>query len=353
MGAVQRVRTTPSVDLSTDELWKHFGDVPVLRGVSVAAPAGAITALVGPSGCGKTTLLRTIAGLERPDAGVIRIGDQAMVGPGTFIAPERRRVGMVFQDWALFPHLSVERNVAFGLPRRERGGDRVRRALELVDLIGFEQRLPSQLSGGQQQRVALARALAPEPAVLLLDEPFSNLDAGLRAQVRIDVRDLLSGLGVTTIVVTHDQEEALSLGEKVVVMRNGVVVQAGSPASLYSNPADPWVAGFLGEANLLRSHISGTNAQTVLGPVPLLAAHVGAAEVLVRPEEVRLALGGDAVVCSVEYYGHDTAYQVALPSGDTIRVREVATPRFRSGDRVAAAYGGPATVAYPSGHAAG
>ena len=222
---------------------------------------------------------------------------------------------MVFQDGALFPHLSVARNVAFGLPRRARRGPRVARALALVGLEGYERRLPAQLSGGQQQRVALARALAPEPDMILLDEPFSSLDAALRSQVRSEVRRLLVGLGVTTIFVTHDQEEALSLGDQVVILRDGRVVQRGSPAELYAEPADPWVAAFLGEANLLPARAEGT-----AGAAPRWArsrwppACDGPVQVLLRPEEIELSAGEGARVEVVEYFGHDTVYEVRLDS---------------------------------------
>ncbi|MEZ5136817.1 MAG: ABC transporter ATP-binding protein [Acidimicrobiales bacterium] len=192
----------------------------MLDDVSLRVPAGAMVALLGPSGCGKTTLLRAIAGLVAVDAGQVRVGDRVLTGDGVSVPPERRQVGMVFQDWALFPHLSVARNVAYGLGGDQRADTdrRVDDALAMVGLAGLGDRLPGTLSGGQQQRVALARALAPEPAVLLLDEPFSNLDAALRAQVRTEVHALLVRLGITTIVVTHDQEEAFVLGDEVAVL---------------------------------------------------------------------------------------------------------------------------------------
>ena len=204
---------------------KSFGTTAVLRDVDLDVPSGSVVALLGPSGCGKTTLLRIIAGLEAPDAGEVRVGGRLLTGPATSVPPEHRRVGMVFQDWGLFPHLTVAQNVGYGLPRGERRGARVDEALELVGLVGLGHRSPTTLSGGQQQRVALARALAPRPSVLLLDEPFSNLDAALRVQVRGEVHRLLRELGVTTVFVTHDQEEAFVLGDEVAVMSEGRVVQ--------------------------------------------------------------------------------------------------------------------------------
>ena len=194
------------VSIRIDDVSVTYDGPPVLREISLSVDAGELVALLGPSGCGKTTLLRAIAGLEPVSAGSIALGDRVVSGPGDHVAPERRRVGMVFQDWALFPHLSVARNVAYGLPRVERNGPRVDEVLEMVGLAGLGDRSPQTLSGGQQQRVALARALAPAPSVLLLDEPFSNLDATLRVQIRTEVHRLLSELDVTAVFVTHDQD---------------------------------------------------------------------------------------------------------------------------------------------------
>jgi iron(III) transport system ATP-binding protein len=211
--------------VSVRSVSKSFDAAPVLRDVDLRVDAGQIVALLGPSGCGKTTLLRAIAGLERPDQGEVWLGERLLSGRGTFVAPERRRIGMVFQDWALFPHLSVGRNVGFGLTRAERRSGRIEAALQLVELTGLADRMPATLSGGQQQRVALARALANRPAALLLDEPFSNLDATLRVSIRAEVQRLLRELSLTAVFVTHDQEEAFLLGDQVAVMLGGTVVQ--------------------------------------------------------------------------------------------------------------------------------
>jgi iron(III) transport system ATP-binding protein len=334
---------------------KRFGAVEVLRGVDLRVPPGAVVALLGPSGCGKTTLLRSIAGLERLDGGEVRIGDRLVSGPGTHVPPERRRVGMVFQDWALFPHLSVAQNVGYGLPRAQRRGARVEAALAMVGLGGLGGRSPGTLSGGQQQRVALARALAPEPGVLLLDEPFSNLDSALRVQVRTEVHQLLAQLGITTVFVTHDQEEAFVLGDEVAVMHGGRIVQQAPPSALYARPASPWIAAFVGDANLVEGTASGRSAATDVGAVALEDVRDGDVRVVLRPECLRLrrpdepAAGVPATVELCEYYGHDTVYLVRPDGGEPLRARAGSVPRFGRGDRVAVAYHGPPAVAYPAG----
>ncbi len=341
--------TKVAAALRVEGVVKRFGSTTVLAGVDLEVPAGSVCALLGPSGSGKTTLLRTIAGLERPDAGTVHLGDAVLCGPTTFVAPERRRIGMVFQDGALFPHLSVAGNVAYGLPRAERKGLRVAEALSMVGLGGYADRLPGTLSGGQQQRVALARALAPRPSVLLLDEPFSNLDAALRAQVRSDVHRVLAEAGVTAVFVTHDQEEAFVLGDEVAVMHAGRIVQRATPAELYRQPADAWVARFIGDANLVAGTADGDIAQTPLGAVPLTADHHGPVEVLVRPEALVVEPpdpAGPAEVELVEYYGHDAVVLLQVDGGLTVKAR-VVHPVAQRGDRVRLRYGGPPAIAYP------
>ena len=340
------------VAIDVREVSKRFGALEVLRDVDLRVEPGRIVALLGSSGCGKTTLLRTIAGLERLDAGEVRVGDRVLSASARdiHVPPERRQVGMVFQDWALFPHLTVAQNVGYGLPRSQRRGPRVAAALHMVGLDGLGDRQPATLSGGQQQRVALARALAPQPGVLLLDEPFSNLDSTLRVQVRTEVHQLLAELGVTTVFVTHDQEEAFVLGDEVAVMQAGRIVQQARPADLYARPASPWVAAFVGDANLVAGDGRGDHAMTPVGDVALdVSASGGSArgpvEVVLRAEQLRLdplgsldAASGRGVPATVElteYYGHDTVYLVRLDGGEPVRARAAATPRFERGDRVA------------------
>ena len=336
-----------SAALSIESLSNHFGSTQILRDVSLDVDRGTVCALLGPSGSGKTTLLRLIAGLEQLSTGRIALSDQVLSAPGVHVPPERRRVGMVFQDWALFPHLTVAQNVAFGLARPERRGPRVGEVLDMVGLRGFDARLPGTLSGGQQQRVALARALAPRPALLLLDEPFSNLDVTLRVQVRSEVHRLLTEAGITAVFVTHDQEEAFVLGDTVAVMRQGKVLQVAAPSTLYAHPVSPWVASFVGDANLLHGRLNGAaGARTPIGAVSLLETPGDTTvTVLVRPEHVQLVAGDAATVELVEYYGHDCMIIARLDDGTVIRARTASTALARD-DRVAARYCGPATMAY-------
>jgi iron(III) transport system ATP-binding protein len=350
----------PAASVSVRDLVVAYDGTDVLHGVSLDVPTGSVLALLGPSGCGKTTLLRSIAGLERPVSGEVRVGDRLLSSATDFVAPERRRVGMVFQDWALFPHMTVAANVGYGLDRSAPRGA-VDDALALVGLEGFGDRRPATLSGGQQQRVALARALAPRPSVLLLDEPFSNLDSALRVRVRSEVAALLAEVGITSVFVTHDQAEAFVLGDEVAMMRAGRIVQQASPAELYARPADAEVAAFVGEANLLPGTADGTGATTMCGPVTLREPGHGAVTVLARPEELRLAAadapdasdaaGVRGVIRVVEFYGHDTVYvvDVAGATGDetVLRVRDSAAPTFRRDQAVVVLHSATPTVAWP------
>jgi len=348
-----------------------------VQDLSLHVAPGESVALLGPSGCGKTTLLRLIAGLERPLDGTIQLGDRFVSGPsgrgGTWVAPESRRVGMVFQDWALFPHLTVGRNVGYGLERSKRTPDRIAEALELVGLGGFAERMPATLSGGQQQRVALARALAPRPGVLLLDEPFSNLDSSLREDVRSEVRRLLIELGITAVFVTHDQDEAFVVGDRVGVLCEGRLAQIDTPDGLYRRPTDPFVADFVGTASWLRCTASGGVAHTTLGRLPLGGADAantngthsdvraadaatdsvtGPVDVMLRPEQLRLAPGTAAEVELVEFYGHDSMV-VANLDGTHLRVRCGPDPNVRRGDVVAVEFIGTDVVAFaPRGQSA-
>jgi iron(III) transport system ATP-binding protein len=314
---------------------KRFGDTVALDRFSLEVPAGSILALLGPSGCGKTTALRVMAGFDVPDTGTVELGGRTVVGDGVFVPPERRRVGMVFQDYALFPHLDVARNVGYGLGQAERA-ERVGRVLDLVGLAGLERRMPHELSGGEQQRVALARALAPRPEVVVLDEPFSNLDAPQRDRVRREVRSILVEARTTAVFVTHDQEEALSMSDVVAVMRDGRVLQVAPPHEAYHQPVDCWVARFLGEGELLPGTAHGVSVDTALGSLPLVATACGDVEVLIRPEAVSLAKdpAGRAVVVAREFYGHDQLVTLQLGDGRRLLSRHVASPVFMPGDRV-------------------
>ena len=327
---------------------KNFGPVVAVRDLDLEAKQGKILALLGPSGCGKTTALRLIAGFELPDAGEVEVSGRKVAGGGVNVPPERRRVGMVFQDYALFPHLSVARNVAYGLPQGKRSGARISETLDLAHLTGLENRMPHELSGGQQQRVALARALAPEPAIVLLDEPFSNLDASLRARVRSEMREILHHAGATAVFVTHDQEEALSVADEVTVMLDGAVVQSAPPEDLYHRPATREVAAFVGDANFLPGVAEAGHVRCELGNLPLLEDHEGEVEVMLRPEALVLRglADGRAIVEDREFYGHDQVLRLRLDSGRTLRSRLVGGPGFRPGTRVAVGVWGP-VAAFP------
>ena len=297
-----------------------YGPLEVLRGVDLSVAPGEIVCLLGASGCGKTTLLRLAAGLEPLQDGAIELGGQVIAEPGREVPPERRGVGFVFQDYALFPHLTVAGNIAFGLrfvAKAERGA-RVADALARVGLEAYGDAFPHMLSGGQQQRVALARALAPRPAVLLLDEAFASLDARLREQVRDDTLHVLQTSGIATLLVTHDSEEAMFMGDRIALMRDGRILQLGPPETLYFRPADRYVATFLGEVNRLPGRVRGGRAETVLGALPAGPLPDGApAEVLVRPEGLRLGSeeAREAEVQACRLLGATTMVHLALPDG--------------------------------------
>ena len=311
---------------------KRFGSTVAVDQAELCVERGEFVALLGPSGCGKTTLLRLIAGFEEPDAGELCVDERRVNG----VAPERRRVGMVFQDYALFPHLTVAANVGFGLRRAERP-ERVRELLSLVGLDGLEHRYPHELSGGQQQRVALARALAPAPAVVLLDEPWSNIDPLLRGSMRDELAAILRSLGASVLLVTHDREEAFSLADRIAVMREGRIVQAASPEELYSAPADRWTAGFVGAGNFLRGRIDGDLVETLLGRFPVVGRN-GASDVdvLIRPEllELRPDPLGPAEVVGREFRGHDVFYRVRLADGTEVVSQRPSTELVPPGSRV-------------------
>ncbi len=338
---------------------KSFGAHQAVRNLDLELQEGKILALLGPSGCGKTTTLRLLAGFEPPGSGEIEIAGRLVArgAPrGTNVPPEKRRVGMVFQDYALFPHLSVAKNVAYGLKGVLRGKKRDARVEEVLNLTRLEElgdRMPHELSGGQQQRVALARALAPEPAMVLLDEPFSNLDAALRNQVRWEMREILKTAGATAVFVTHDQAEALSFADEVAVMFEGTVVQVAPPEELYHRPATRAVAEFVGEANFVPGTAQDGRLRCALGEVPACGECIGKVEAMLRPEALHLrtmpeeedaGAGTGATVLAREFYGHDQLLKLRLDSGPVLCSRLGIGPGFKPGERVLVEVRGEALV---------
>ena len=306
--------------LSLSGIGKSFNNVFAVRDVDLTIGNGESVCFLGPSGCGKTTLLRLIAGLETPDTGRVTLGGQDI----THALPQSRNFGMVFQSYSLFPHLTVGKNVAYGLgcrkwPRAEIRS-RVQEMLELVHLVDHIDKLPHQLSGGQQQRVAIARALAAQPHVLLLDEPFSALDAKVRAQLRTDMRDMQTRLGITTILVTHDQEEAMTVADRIIVMKGGRIEQIGSGPEVYHRPKTAFVAGFVGDMNLLRVQRGGCGGLMLAGrPLAVHGIVAGdCVQVGIRPEAVALAVGDEAqnsfpvTVVKSQFMGKQTRLEIAL-----------------------------------------
>ncbi|MCC6456456.1 MAG: ABC transporter ATP-binding protein [Caldilineaceae bacterium] len=334
---------------------KHYGVVSAARGVSLELPKGQLMALLGPSGCGKTTTLRLIAGFERLEEGEIEIAGQVVAKPPFHLPPERRRVGMVFQEYALFPHLTVAQNVRFGLHSYPGdAAERVATVLSLVGLDGLEARFPHELSGGQQQRVALARALAPEPEVILLDEPFSNLDAGLRVRVRAEVRSILRQANATAIFVTHDQEEALSLVDIVAVLIDGEVRQVARPQQLYQQPADREVASFLGDANFLVGTATGRRVECELGSLESIIENQGTVDILIRPENVAVmpaAADSPNRVRNILFFGHDQLVTVQLGSGLLVDARLGPMYHFAVGQPVQLRVEGPVMTYHRPTHA--
>ena len=343
-------RASESSALKVTDLTKSFNGVPVLRGVSMQIETGGITAVLGPSGCGKTTMLRLVAGFLRPDGGSIEIGGQLVTGPNRQVPPEERRLGYLAQEGALFPHLTVAQNVAFGLPRRRRKD--VQRLAELLELVSLDLslagRYPHELSGGQQQRVALARTLAPQPRLVLLDEPFSALDASLRTETRSLVAAALGAAGVTTLLVTHDQAEALSFADQIAIMRSGLLAQVGKPRQVYDDPVDLPTAEFIGEACTVPGIVHGNVASGALGDIAVrrptgAIGFDGPATLMLRPEQLEIhrtapsdgspARGVPAVVSSVDYFGHDCVVTAELPATAGLPATSV-TCRLLGGDEV-------------------
>ncbi len=318
---------------------KSYGRVSAARSLSLAVAPGEVVTVVGPSGCGKSTLLRLVAGLERPDSGRIEIAGRVVSGEGHWQHPEHRRVGLVFQDHALFPHLDVADNVGFGLEALSRAArrDRVAEVLGIVHLGHLAGRYPHELSGGEQQRVALARALAPRPAVVLLDEPFSSLDESLRARVRAETMQVLRATGTTAILVTHDQTEALSVADRVLVMREGTIEQSGPPPEVFERPRTRFVASFMGDADFLPTRVTDGVATCELGVLDRSCDRPdGPADAVLRPHEVSLVPDpdGEATVVAVEYHGAFVLHTVALPSGRRLRSWQPHSVRHPLGTRV-------------------
>ena len=323
-------RQAGSADLTVQGLGKAFLGRPVLHAIDLQVPSGSLLAILGASGGGKTTLLRLLCGFERADAGCIEVGGRRLAGPGLHVAAHRRRIGYVAQDGALFPHLTVAANVLFGLPRPDRR--QRHRAEALLEAVGlpatFAGRQPHELSGGEQQRVSLARALAPGPSLVLLDEPFSALDAALREETRTGVAAALAAAGATAVLVTHDQAEALSMGHQVAVLRQGRMVQVATPQTLYRQPVDAALARFIGDAVLLPGEADGATVRCVLGTLPLLSQASGPVEVMIRPEQIRLSEIGrregalHGVVERAGFGGHDSLVTVRLPdAGGSVSAR--------------------------------
>ncbi len=310
---------------------KYYGEVKALDDFSLDVWEGSVVTLLGPSGCGKTTALRVIAGFERAE-GIVEIRGRRVLDADTFVAPEKRRVGMVFQDYALFPHMTVRKNIRYGLGKQA-PSIRVDEVIDLVGLHGLGERMPNELSGGQQQRVALARALAPNPDVILFDEPFSNLDAALRDRVRRELKLILAEARTTAVFVTHDQEEALATSDIVAVMRNGQVLQADTPGHLYSHPATEWVARFLGDADVLEGQAADGRVETIVGTFE--TALSGPVSVVVRPENVQMSVGEtpNATVANIEFFGHDQLITLAMAGGAAVRSRIGSRPSYRIGQR--------------------
>ena len=326
--------------LSFEGLTHAFGGAPVLKDVDLAVEAGEVVCLLGPSGCGKTTLLRLAAGVERPTRGRIRLDDREVAGPGVFVEPEDRGVGLMFQDYALFPHLTVMENVLFGL-RALAAADAqtaARRALARVGMEAYARVYPDRLSGGEQQRVALARAVAPRPGVLLMDEPFSNLDRRMRDLVREETLALLREMGATAVVVTHDPEEAMRIADRVVLMRKGAIVQAGPARELYERPVDLAAARFFCDFNEVDGTVKAGRADTPLGLFPAPGAPDGPAVVCIRPQAIRLRAAGFCLpgrVLARRFLGELDLLEIAVQGLDApVRARLRGNPQAVEGAEV-------------------
>ncbi len=328
--------------LRLDTVTKRFAphEPPAVDGLSLAVEPGEVLALLGPSGCGKTTTLRLIAGFEVPDRGTVEIRGHRMAGNGTAVPPEARGVGIVFQDYALFPHLTVVANVAFGLDRFERAA-RTQRVAEVLDLVGLTAlagRYPHELSGGQQQRVALARALAPAPVLILLDEPFSNLDADLRAVMREEIEKILRLTGTTAVFVTHDQQEAFTLADRVGVLHAGRLEQVDVPYEVYHHPATRFVAEFVGEADFLRCIVKEEGIVSEIGTFQNPSGYPAGipVDIMIRPDDIDFIPhpDGDVVMIGRQFHGSENLYRLRLPSGARVHSIQPSTTIYPIGTRV-------------------
>ncbi len=333
-------------ELKIEKLSFAYTETEVLNDISLTVEAGKSIALLGPSGSGKTTLLRLIAGLEQTKRGHISLDNYILSDINKSIPTERRNIGMVFQEGALFPHMDVQKNIAFGLKKTSDRGKHIEKILELVGLPGYEKRYPETLSGGERQRVALARALAPKPSVLLLDEPFASIDPKLRSKLRSDVSELLSELNITSIFVTHDLETAFVVGKKIAVLNDAKILQFGTADEIYNFPATQWVAEFAGEANFFSGKGNGQEIETILGKLPLAKASNERLNVLVRPEHLALSDGKGWEIKKTEFYGHDTRYLMSKENHALVSVRIPTAGTHVTGDFVDLKYIGPPTQTY-------
>ena len=313
---------------------KSYGSEIVLSDFNLDVWNGSIVGILGVSGSGKTTALRLLAGFDKPDSGIIEMRDRVISSQETFLPPEERNVGMVFQDYALFPHLNVEKNIAFGLSRDEIKSGRLEEVISMCNLETYRNKFPQELSGGQQQRVSLARALAPKPEVILLDEPFTSLDAHMARDLREEVVSLLRQTETTALIVTHDQEEALSVCDVVSVLENGSVIQSATPQEIYLNPVSQTVANSVGDPNILKGFSIDGRVETSLGT--FVTAYNGALDVSIRPECIELLLDseGSYVVKECTFYGHDQVISFQNSKGEVFRARSLPNTIYEAGDKV-------------------
>ena len=320
--------------IRTRSISKFYDEERVLSDFNLDVWKGSITGILGSSGSGKTTALRLIAGFDRPDAGIIEMKNEVIVSDEVWLPPEKRNIGMVFQDYALFPHLTVEKNIAFGLGKNDLEKGRLKEVIDMCNLSGLINKFPQELSGGQQQRVALARALAPNPEVILLDEPFTSLDAQMARVLRDEVVELLKDTETTAIIVTHDQEEALSVCDVVSVLEKGKIIQSSTPQEIYLNPVSKTVANSVGDPNILKGFSIDGRVETSLGT--FVSAYEGALDVSIRPECIELNLDSDGsyVVKECTFYGHDQVISFQNSKGEVFRARSLPNTIYEAGDKV-------------------